>query len=67
MQIFKQFYKNLTRKTFISGLHLVQVQQLRTATSNDLNILHQFGKMVQTKSQKSGKLLSTFVELTGKN
>ena len=47
------FIKDLTRKyAFFWKVALVQVQQLGTDTRYKLEILHQCGKRVKTKSQK---------------
>ena len=48
-----QFHNDLTRKTaFFEGWSLVQVQSCRTGTRCELEILHQRGRRIKTKSQK---------------
>ena len=47
-----QFYKDLTRKPLFWGVVLVQVQKFGTGTRYKLEISHQCGNWVKTKSQK---------------
>ena len=42
----------LTRKILFLGVVFVQVQYFGTGTRSELEILHQCGKRVKTKSQK---------------